>query len=84
MVSHDSIVALALCSCGHGIARHDQQGCPGAMATFCMCALTPSAALDAAIERVHAANRAGRRTGRGLRLHRATAARRIRSCGSSR
>jgi len=52
MISPDAIVELAVCSCGHGIARHDERGCPGARATFCMCMLTPGAALDAAIERV--------------------------------
>jgi len=58
MISSDSIVELAVCSCGHGIARHDERGCPGARATFCMCVLTPGAALDAAIERVRLASRA--------------------------
>jgi hypothetical protein len=52
MISPDAIVELAVCACGHGIARHDDHGCPGARATFCMCMLTPGAALDAAIERV--------------------------------
>ena len=52
MESDDAIMALALCSCGHGIGRHDEDGCPGAQATFCVCTLTPSVALDAAIERV--------------------------------
>jgi hypothetical protein len=56
MVSGDAIVELAVCSCGHGIARHDERGCPGARATFCMCMLTPGAALDAAIERVRREN----------------------------
>lgn len=52
MGSDDAILALARCACGHGIGRHDDDGCPGAEATFCVCRLTPSAALDAAIERV--------------------------------
>jgi hypothetical protein len=61
MDSDDAIVTLALCSCGHGIGRHDERGCPGAAATFCTCALTPSIALDAAIERVRHASLASRR-----------------------
>jgi hypothetical protein len=84
MVSNDSIVALALCSCGHGIARHDEHGCPGAMATFCMCRLTPSAALDAAIERVHEANRAGRRAARASRVHRGARTMRMRGLHAAR
>ncbi len=69
MISGDAIVELAVCSCGHGIARHDERGCPGARATFCMCMMTPGAALDAAIERVRRASFArnavlGPRTGR--------------------
>jgi hypothetical protein len=52
MESDDAIMAMARCSCGHGIGRHDENGCPGAQATFCVCTLTPSVALDAAIERV--------------------------------
>ena len=56
MISAEAIVELAVCSCGHGIARHDERGCPGARATFCMCMLTPGAALDAAIERVRRAS----------------------------
>ena len=60
MESDDAIVTLALCSCGHGIGRHDEHGCPGAAATFCTCALTPSVALDAAIERVRRASLARR------------------------
>ncbi len=52
MESDDAIVALAVCACGHGIGRHDEDGCPGAQATFCVCTLTPAVALDAAIERV--------------------------------
>jgi hypothetical protein len=56
MISGDAIVELAVCSCGHGIARHDERGCPGARATFCMCMMTPGAALDEAIERVRRAS----------------------------
>jgi hypothetical protein len=56
MISAEAFVELAVCSCGHGIARHDARGCPGARATFCMCVLTPGAALDAAIERVRRAS----------------------------
>ena len=67
MVSENAIMALAMCPCGHGIARHDGYGCPGARATFCMCALTPSAALDAAIENIRHANTAGRRASRAIR-----------------
>jgi hypothetical protein len=52
MESDDAILALAVCACGHGIGRHDDDGCPGSQATFCVCTLTPAAALDAAIERV--------------------------------
>ena len=52
MESDDAISALAVCACGHGIGRHDEDGCPGAQATFCVCTLTPAVALDAAIERV--------------------------------
>ena len=52
MESDDAILALAVCACGHGIGRHDEDGCPGAQATFCVCTLTPAVALDAAIERV--------------------------------
>ncbi len=52
MESDDAILALAVCECGHGIGRHDEDGCPGAQATFCVCTLTPAVALDAAIERV--------------------------------
>ncbi len=52
MESDDAILALAVCACGHGIGRHDEDGCPGAQATFCGCLLTPAVALDAAIERV--------------------------------
>jgi hypothetical protein len=58
MISVDTIVELAVCTCGHGIARHDERGCPGARATFCMCVLTPAAALDAAIERIRCASSA--------------------------
>ena len=54
MVSDERLISLALCECGHRIARHDAAGCPGAQATFCVCTLTPAAALDAAIERVRA------------------------------
>ncbi len=52
MESDDAIMAIARCSCGHGIGRHDESGCPGTHATFCVCTQTPSLALDAAIERV--------------------------------
>ncbi len=52
MGSDDAILALARCSCGHEIGRHDEDGCPGAEATFCICTLTPAAALNAAIERI--------------------------------
>ena len=48
----DALIAIALCPCGHGVERHDEAGCPGARATFCMCTRTPGAALDAAIEAV--------------------------------
>jgi hypothetical protein len=69
MVSADTIIELAVCSCGHEIARHDARGCPGARATFCMCTLTPSAALDDAIERIHRSNSTGRATMNGMRGH---------------
>ncbi len=52
MESDDAILAIAVCACGHGIGRHDENGCPGAQATFCVCTLTAAVALDAAIERV--------------------------------
>lgn len=52
MESDDVILALAVCACGHGIGRHDEDGCPGAQATFCVCTLTLAVALDAAIERI--------------------------------
>jgi hypothetical protein len=48
----DAILALALCECGHAVGSHDDDGCPGAHATFCMCTFTAAAALDDAIERV--------------------------------
>ena len=57
MESDDAILALAVRACGHGIGRHDEDGCPGAQATFCVCTLTPAVALDAAIERVRYAGR---------------------------
>ncbi len=60
MESDDAIGTLAQCSCGHGIGRHDENGCPGVEASFCVCTLTLSAALDAAIERVRCASIASR------------------------
>jgi hypothetical protein len=72
MISDEAFVELAVCACGHGIARHDERGCPGARATFCMCVLTPGAALDAAIERVRRASFA-RNAARRLPAHGAAA-----------
>jgi hypothetical protein len=69
MISDEVMISLTLCPCGHGIARHDEAGCPGARATFCMCTLTASAALDAAIERIHRASSAGRGRTMRPRLH---------------
>ena len=69
MVSADTIIELAVCSCGHEIARHDARGCPGARATFCMCVLTPSAALDDAIERIRRSNTVGRLSPQRARSH---------------
>jgi hypothetical protein len=62
--SSDAILAIALCECGHAVGSHDDAGCPGARATFCMCTLDAAAALDDAIERVRRVSFTGRaRTG---------------------
>ena len=69
----DALIAIALCPCGHGVERHDEAGCPGARATFCMCTRTTGAALDAAIEavRTNAIRRAAQhRPAAGLRCYR--------------